>query len=251
MRKLHPLILALGSGNFVPQLSSIANARDDYETGWDNVEGGDYETTGEDGEMMGAAAPLALRPMAARMPAARPAPRPVARPAATPYRAPVQSGPSVAQVQALVRSEIDRALAARVPYGDVPQRPRPDEAMFPMGLGFVTLTQAAPALTLEARPQRAFRGERLILQVYRGTGAEAATVLVDEFTVGDYKQTVGDGLVDAAVFAPDAFGVRLMLDGTVPGVIFRIPLIGVNIPPATSVVVTASVIGRAGEAAAR
>jgi hypothetical protein len=231
----------------------VCFAASDYAT-----EGGadDQSVLGEDGqwyrtvgaEDVGAAqsrsAPLARRPLAA-VPQ-RPAPRPMQfyRPTAAPGAA----GLSEAQVRSIVAAE----LARRVPYGDVPTRPSPDEAMFPMGLGSVTLITTNTIDDLTAQPQRAFRGERLVLSVFRSTGAVGIPVVITQFQIGDYKQLVGGGALPVEVFASDAFGVRLMLDASIPGVLYDLQVQALAaIPGGETIIISGAVIGRAGEAASR
>ena len=227
----------------------------DFESGWD-TEGGDYDT-GSDYQTVGAPAMQAPRFNAPR--AAAPGrsiqmipQRAPQRPAPAPYRPQpaASSGPSVEQVRSLVQSEIDAALRRRVPFADIPPRPNPDEAMFPMGLGSITLTSVLPSASLIARPQRAFRGERLVLAVQRSVGAAGVTALLTEFLIGDYKQLVGGGSLPADVFASDAFGVRLMLDGSTPGVLYQIDF-SAAVPPGETITIAGAVIGRAGQASER
>lgn len=155
---------------------------------------------------------------------------------------------------------IDQRLAAfnelmsqRYPYGDIPPKPVDGEAMFPMGLGTATLTSGNGGVSfLSAQPQRAFRGERLITSVTRSAGAAGIGVIITDFSIGDYKQLVGGGSLPVDVFASDAFGVRLMLDGSIPGVIYRINVAALApIPVGESIVISGAVIGRAGEAPQR
>lgn len=230
-----------------------------------------YETVGPGGYATGedeTGAFLPMRPMlpastqqparalspaalAASMARRIPVPAPVARAAQQAY-APAASGLSpTAQQQ--VASMIEAYLQARVPYGDVPPRPQPDEAMFPMGLGSVTLTSATGgAGLLSAQPQRAFRGERLVLSVFRSAGAVGIPTIINDFSIGDYKQLVGGGSLPVEVFASDAFGVRLMLDASIPGVLYRVSLSALApIPAGEQIIIAGAVIGRAGEAAAR
>jgi len=233
----------------------------------DTIEG-QYETVGNDYDMAysegmaagaAAAAPgsAAARAAAARAAAARAAAARAAAARAAALARPGMPAPSQyaaanqaaaeARIRAIVQEEIRRA----VPYGDVPPRPNPEEAMFPMGLGFVTLTSLVPSLALEAKPQRAFRGERLVLAIFASPGAAGAIALIDDFVVGDYKQLVGGGSLPASIFASDSFGVRLMLDASIPGVLYRVLLTGLAIPPGEFIIVSGAVIGRAGEAAQR
>jgi len=226
-----------------------------YETvgdGWGTEGEGEYYTAGPGDYATGAA--LQLRPLprpGARPPTQqlRPAPRPAPQPQ-RPYAPPGPVGPSPDQVRQLVRTEVDAALRTRVPYGDIPARPNPDEAMFPMGLGTGTITSVVQQITLSAAPQRAFRGERLVLSLQRSTGAVGVLVQLTDFRVGDYKQLVGGGSLPADVFASDAFGVRLMLDGSTPGVLYALDFTAI-VPPGEFIVVSGAVIGRAGEAAQR
>ncbi len=220
--------------------------RDDDELA--GADDNDYMTVGQVRSLMLArpgtslarpAAPIA-RPVSPRL---NPA---VFRPFAP---APAAQGLSQAQVVSIVRAELER----RVPYGDVPTRPQPDEAMFPMGLGFATLTSANAGVgVLTAQPQRAFRGERLVLSIFRSAGAAGIPVVIANFQIGDYKQLVGGSSLPVEVFAGDAFGVRLMLDASIPGVLYALNINTLaNIPVGESIIVSGAVIGRAGEAAAR
>lgn len=218
-----------------------------------------YETVGPYGYATGAAAQpryipagqqRALPPGAAQrrfMPALTPrslAPSIARTPAFMPV--PGAAASNEARIRTIAREEISRL----VPYNDVPPRPRPDEAMFPMGLGSATLTAAVPTVFLTAQPQRAFRGERLVLSVQRSAGATGAVVLLNEFEIGDYRQLVGGGALPVDVFASDAFGVRLMLDASTPGVLYRLT-IAATVPAGESIIVAGAVIGRAGEAPQR
>lgn len=230
---------------------------DDYQMGDDYSTAGEteYQTVGQ------ARYPLArgrvLAPGATRAPYA-PVMAPASRLVRTMMPAAASSAASSAaqltedRVRAIVRDEI----GARVPYGDIPPRPVDGEAMFPLGLGSITFV-APPGPTegyLTAFPQRAFRGERLVLQISRN-GASAAPILVllTEFSVGDYRQFVGGGELPADVFAADAFGVRLMLDGAAPGVAIRIGLriTGGSLAGTDTIVVSGALIGRATDAPRR
>ena len=210
-----------------------------------------YETVGDEVgyDELGAPA-LARRPMA---PMGRQQPQ--ARPGLNPaFFAPSRPGfasaaaPSIneQQIRAIARQE----LQAIVPYGAVPPRPQDNEAMFPLGLGFVLFTDtSATTLTLIAQPQRSFRGERLILSIGKnGAGAQNTIVLLSDFKVGDISQKIGGGVLPAEVFSADAFGVRLMLDGAVPGMNITLTF-NLSNPLALgeSIFVSGAIIGRATE----
>lgn len=235
-----------------------------YNTG--EVSDDDYITVGEAREM---GAQLAINPRGGLLAPARPA-APAARLSPAVMQTLRRNVPQVPQTivrqlaqpgitEARARQLIDEALqqfgnlmAQRYPYGDIPPKPVDGEAMFPMGLGSVTLTSANPTGILLAQPQRAFRGERLVMSVTRSVGAAGIGVFMTDFQIGDYKQLVGGGSLPVDVFAGDAFGVRLMLDGSIPGVVYSIPIAAaIAIPLGESIVVSGAVIGRAGEAPQR
>lgn len=153
---------------------------------------------------------------------------------------------TVPQVRNIVRQELSQLS----PFGAIPPKPNAGEAMFPLGLGIVTFTSATPtSLTLIATPQRAFRGERLILEISKnGPGVQTSLVVLSDFKVGDISQKIGGGVLPAAVFAADAFGVRLMLDGAVPGVQISLTFdIGSAPAVGESIQVSGAIIGRATE----
>lgn len=237
-----------------------------YNTG-DDEEG--YITVGEAREL---GASIALRPGGL-------VPRPAAQPSATrllspnalrtlvrPNITPAASAAMRTQLQSQGISEqrarqlieeylgqFSAQIEARYPYGDIPPKPVDGEAMFPMGLGTATLTSVNGGISLlQAQPQRAFRGERLITSVTRSAGAAGIGVVIRDFSIGDYKQLVGGGSLPVEVFASDAFGVRLMLDGSIPGVLYAITVAALApIPVGESITIAGAVIGRAGEAAQR
>lgn len=164
------------------------------------------------------------------------------------------------QAIALIRRELEafgmqiqQEWSNRYPYGDIPPKPVDGEAMFPMGLGVATLTSVNGGVSvLTAQPQRAFRGERLITSITRSAGAAGIGVVITDFSIGDYKQLVGGGSLPVDVFASDAFGVRLMLDGSIPGVLYRLNIAALApIPVGESIAISGAVIGRAGEAPQR
>ncbi len=275
------ILMALGG------LSFDAEHRDPFVCFADDVEGG-YATEGELGYYQnGRWVPADYATVGAAMQQVQRPPAPTAaRPGTTPMRinipsllrlpggggapprpAPGPSGLSEAQVrqiaqqvslsEAHVRQIVEQMIAQMSPYGQVPSRVSPDEALFPMGLGFVILSGGPPLVrtgVLTATPQRAFRGERLVLDTFRSAGAVTIPVIVDSFKVGDYSQTVGGGALSTSTFASDSFGVRLMLDGAVPGVDYTVNMsvpVGIVIPAGETITIVGTVIGRTGEAAQR
>lgn len=211
---------------------------------------GDYETTGD--YETGRANPYAAQRGRAQSRAIVPTGRgmapgraiPVSRGALAPgaMQTLMRQNPGLteAQVRAIVAAEMARLN----PYGAVPPRPHADEAMFPMGLGSAELTPAVSSIVLTAAPQRAFRGERLVLDIQRNAAAADVVPLLTAFNVGDYKQLVGGGALPVTVFKSDAFGVRLMLDAAQPGIAIAITITA-TVPVGGSVIVSGAIVGRA------
>ena len=208
-----------------------------------------YETVGED--EMGQAPSNAWLSRAPRFnPGAVPQQRPSARIPFNPAAFMRPGMPAPALTEQRVRALIEERMSQLVPWNSIPPRPKADEAMFPLGLGAVTFINAGPTqLTLTARPQRAFRGERLVISQQKALAAgQFRQVQIIDIKVGDVSQKVGGGALPVEVFASDSFGVRLMLDAAVPGVDITLTLQIDSAPGAGDfVLVTGALIGRATE----
>jgi hypothetical protein len=122
----------------------------------------------------------------------------------------------------------------------------------------VTQPPAGPApagttATAEAFPQRPFRGERLILtavKINSTTGVvvdvSSSVVISPAWYVGAVQIGASQGELPLSTFSPTAFGVRLSLPPAGQGARIYIPFV-IKIPlvAAESIVITASLIGRA------
>lgn len=76
-----------------------------------------------------------------------------------------------------------------------------------------------------ARPQRAFRGERILVSVAKSAGATGVQAVVNPgIFVG--TNLIGADLGDTPIeaFAANAFGVRMMLSQATPGMEIKIPV---------------------------
>ena len=233
----------------------------------------DFDTSGQgfatlgyddDGnEVLGAVPAAAMRRFGAPQQAA-PAQRQAAfnpnimrafRPGAQAALAP---GLTEAQARTIVRDELARLRGSNplVPWQGMPTRATPrDEAMWPLGLGVLTFDSTTGVnLALTVQPQRPFRGERLVLDIRRnGATAAIPSVVITDLRVGDVPQRIGGGDLPANIFAPDAFGVRLSLDASVPGVLITVGfrLLGPALAPGDSIIVSGGIIGRATESGDR
>lgn len=98
-----------------------------------------------------------------------------------------------------------------------------------------------------ARPQKPFRGERLIVQVVPSAGAVGQLVRVTSIFVGVDPQFVATNPVPAATFGPGAFDTRLAVTASTPGIDVTIGLdfIGTALPVGESIQLAVSFIGKA------
>lgn len=85
-------------------------------------------------------------------------------------------------------------------------------------------TSAFAAINFEGRPQKPFRGERLIALIGRSAGVPTSTrALTSGIFVGTDPQQAQIANIDLEVFAPTSFGVRLNMVQAEPGVLIRLP----------------------------
>jgi hypothetical protein len=117
-------------------------------------------------------------------------------------------------------------------------------------LSFVPLTIAAGGTTgtLTARPQRPFRGERLILvatNITAGTDASGTATINPAIFVGAVQVGATQGATPFQAFRADAFGVRLSWPAAGQGTDINIPVLLTTVAPAGGVAVSGTVFGRA------
>lgn len=168
-------------------------------------------------------------------------------------RAPVQQMMATqAMTENRVRAIVEQELNARLPAwfqgaSKVPGSSDQSQLMSPLGLGVGTLTNAVNSVVLTAAPQRPFRGERLIVDLARSAGAATVPVRISEFKIGENSQLVGSGALPAEAFDPAAFGVRLMMSPSAPGIVvlLRVETDVGAVPAGESISVTSAIIGRA------
>lgn len=103
-------------------------------------------------------------------------------------------------------------LPARRLIPRVPGVPGPGLRLQPLGFPTVTFTAVSgTVLRTTSRPQRPFKGKRLVVDIAR-TGATATGLITVNFiTIGTDNQFVSSGPVGAAAFAPGAFDVNIEL----------------------------------------
>lgn len=96
---------------------------------------------------------------------------------------------------------------------------------------------ATPNISFQARPQAPFRAERLLASVRR-TGAAGILVLAQNVFIGRNLQMVETGTFDVEFFSPTAFGVRLNLVASTPGILIRIDCTTSAVVPANEALAT-------------
>lgn len=102
----------------------------------------------------------------------------------------------------------------------VPGVPMPGARLQPLGFGASAFTAASgTTLSLQATPQRPFKGQRLVVDITRTGASATGLVTITRLDVGTANQLVSSGSLSAAAFAATAFDVNLQLDPATPGIL--------------------------------
>lgn len=108
---------------------------------------------------------------------------------------------------------------ARLLIPAVPGVPAPGARLQPLGLGSTAFTAASgTVLALTARPQRPFKGQRLVVDITRTGATATGLVTITRLDIGTMNQLVSSGSLSASAFAATAFDVNLQLDPATPGI---------------------------------
>jgi len=101
----------------------------------------------------------------------------------------------------------------------VPGVPMPGARLQPLGLGSSAFTSVSGTIiALTARPQRPFKGQRLVVEITRTGATSTGLVTITRLDVGTMNQLVSSGSLTAGAFAATAFDVNLQLDPATPGI---------------------------------
>lgn len=101
----------------------------------------------------------------------------------------------------------------------VPGVPATGARLQPLGLGSSAFTAASgTSIALTARPQRPFKGQRLVIDITRTGASATGLVTITRLDVGTANQLVSSGALIAAAFAASAFDVNMQLDPATPGI---------------------------------
>jgi len=132
-----------------------------------------------------------------------------------------------------------------------PGVPVPGETMEPLPLAPQSnngvFSAGVNQITFFARPQRPFRGERIVATVFRnGASATATPIVAGGLVVGTQVQSVEIGNLPLEIFSPSAFGVRLSLAAADPGVLIsaNVQLFGTPLVAPDTIGVTITILGR-------
>lgn len=105
-----------------------------------------------------------------------------------------------------------QALPYRRLVPQVPGAPAIGLRLQPMGVGNVTFTATSGlVLSVSSRPQRPFKGKRLIIGIARTGATATGLVTVTSLDVGTNNQFVSAAPIAADAFAPNAFDTNLEL----------------------------------------
>lgn len=90
---------------------------------------------------------------------------------------------------------------------------------WPLPFPVANFVNAGPtSIQLTARPQRVFKGKRLVLDIARSGATSTGLVTVSEISVGAVDQRIAINPLPAGAFAPNAVRVGLNLDPAEPGI---------------------------------
>lgn len=108
------------------------------------------------------------------------------------------------------------------------------------------LTAAVPVINFVGRPQKPFRGQRVVAVINASAGAGAVQPrILGGIFVGTDLQAASRGDTPLAVFAQTAFGVELVLAPSGPGIEVNIQVGSVPaVPGAESVAIAITILGR-------
>lgn len=147
----------------------------------------------------------------------------------------------------VLRRQQNKLVAAKALL--VPAIPgAPGNAVRGFGLGFPTATFVAlgpTTIEVEANPQLAFKGARLVIVVSRNGATATGLVRITTFLVGQRDQRVsGEGLL-AEAYSPNSFQTMMALDQATPGIDLRFgyTLVGPALVGTDSIIVGTQIIG--------
>lgn len=137
----------------------------------------------------------------------------------------------------------NRAMPARALIPQVPGVPAPGLRLQP--LGFPTLTfnaSSGTTLTATTRPQRPFKGQRLVIDIARTGATSTGLVSIAQLLVGTNNQMVSPNPIGAGAFSPGAYDTNMVIAAATPGVDVTVQYVISAAPTATDTVVVGTTI---------
>jgi len=129
----------------------------------------------------------------------------------------------------------------------IPGAPAVGLRLQPLGFPVVTFTATSgTALTSTTRPQRPFKGKRLLISLARTGATATGLITITALNIGTNNQFVSSGPIGADAFAPNAFDVNLELAACTTALDITINF-AVSAAPAMTdtIAVNATIIGEA------
>lgn len=125
----------------------------------------------------------------------------------------------------------------------------PFEGLVPLPLipnaGGGTFTSVVNNISFQGRPQKPFRGERLVASVRRSAGAGGVLILAQSIFVGTDLQQAFAGGIDIEIFAANSVDVRMVFTSAQPGIEYSILCTpSIAVPVGETVSVSLTVLGR-------
>lgn len=131
---------------------------------------------------------------------------------------------------------------------------RPRQGLEPLPMtpnvanGQFDATNVNAIITFTGRPQRPFRGERLVVFIARVADAGVVPpgfIMMNGILVGTQLQQVQQGEINAEIFGPTAFGVRMAHTPSQPGIDITIAVRCTVAPTGTQKIqVSMTILGR-------
>jgi len=115
-----------------------------------------------------------------------------------------------------------RRRRGQIPAGMRPKTPGvPSRGahLQPLGLGATAFTAASGLLlNLTSRPQRPFKGQRLVIDITRTGATATGLITINRIDVGADNQLIAVGALPAGMYSPTAIDTNVVFDVAVPGI---------------------------------
>lgn len=112
-----------------------------------------------------------------------------------------------------------RAIAQRQLVTPMPGVPKAGPRLEPVGFpAFAFVVAGATTIAQTTRPQKPFKGSRLVIDIARTGATATGLITVVSLKIGARDVLVNANPIGAGTFAANAFGVELMMDEATPGI---------------------------------